>query len=355
MSKQVRLAISAFRRATPLLLLLCFAGMASGDEWKRLPSLPDKEGFAGAFAGMSGGALIFAGGANFPDKKPWEGGTKVWYDRVFVLEGPQAEWRLAGKLPRPLGYGVSVTHRGGVICVGGSDAERHYADAFRLDWRNGKLVTTHLPPLPMTLANASGALVGETLYIAGGQERPDSREALKTLWSLDLAGEPLVWKRREGLPSEGRILAIAASSDGAFFLAGGASLVEGDDGSIARRYLTDAWRYDHETGWSRIANMPSASVAAPSPAPADAEGFYVLGGDDGSRLGVGPEAHPGFSRKILRYDVANDRWTGAGKIPAPRVTAPCVPGFGGWIVPSGEIRPGVRSPEVWSFSPEGIQ
>ena len=41
-----------------------------------------------AVAGVSGGALLVAGGANFPDKKPWQGGTKVWYDTVFVLDEP---------------------------------------------------------------------------------------------------------------------------------------------------------------------------------------------------------------------------------------------------------------------------
>src|SRR4051794_34706734 len=99
-------------------------------EWRRLPSLPDKEGFAGMFAGVSGGALVVAGGANFPGKKPWEGGKKVWYDTVYVLEQPGGEWKVGGRLPRPLGYGVSVTHGGAVICVGGSDAERHYAEVF---------------------------------------------------------------------------------------------------------------------------------------------------------------------------------------------------------------------------------
>ncbi|HEV7281239.1 MAG TPA: hypothetical protein VGN57_13630 [Pirellulaceae bacterium] len=353
MRRAFRVAASVVGRTAAGFLLLCLGAIATADEWKQLRSLPDKEGFAGAFAGMSSGAMIFAGGANFPDEKPWEGGTKVWYDRVYVLEGPQAEWRLAGKLPRPLGYGVSVTHGGGVVCVGGSDAERHYAEAFRLEWREGNLFTNAIPPLPMTLANACGALVGETLYVAGGQERSDSREALKALWSLELADERSVWKRREDLPGDGRILALAATCDGAFWIAGGAALVEGKGGSVARRYLTDAYRYDSGTGWKRIADLHFPSVAAPSPAPADARGFYVLGGDDGSRLGVAPEAHPGFSRQLLRYDVKGDRWNVAGRIPAPRVTAPCVPGFGGWIVPSGEMRPGVRSPEVWSFSPEG--
>src|SRR4051812_39047961 len=101
---------------------------ASAGEWKQLPALPDKEGFAGSFAGVSHGALIVGGGANFPNEKPWEGGGKVWYDTVFVLENSAAKWKVAGKLPRPLGYGVSVTQENGVICLGGSDSERHYAD-----------------------------------------------------------------------------------------------------------------------------------------------------------------------------------------------------------------------------------
>src|ERR1051326_3509891 len=39
-------------------------------DWKELPALPDREGFATPFAGVSGGALIVAGGANFPVKRP---------------------------------------------------------------------------------------------------------------------------------------------------------------------------------------------------------------------------------------------------------------------------------------------
>jgi N-acetylneuraminic acid mutarotase len=338
--------------AVAILLLVLNSVVASADEWKQLPSLPDAEGFAGSFAGMSGGALIVAGGANFPDKKPWEGGTKVWYDDVYVLEGPDGEWKRTGKLPRPLGYGISVTHGSGVVCVGGSDAARHYAGTFRLDWREGQLVTTELSSLPTPLANACGALIDDTLYVAGGQERPDSRVALKTLWTMDLAATSPVWKRLDDLPGEGRILAVAASAGGSFWIAGGAALIEERDGSIARRYLTDAYRYVPDAGWTKIAELPIASVAAPSPAPADAEGFYVLGGDDGSQVGIAPEAHRGFRRTILRYDLARDRWTDAGEIPAPRVTVPCVSGFGGWIVPSGEMRPGVRSPEVWLFSSE---
>ena len=54
-------------------------------EWEQLPTLPDEHGFAGAFCGVSGEALIVAGGANFPGGRPWDGAQKVWHDRIFVL------------------------------------------------------------------------------------------------------------------------------------------------------------------------------------------------------------------------------------------------------------------------------
>jgi hypothetical protein len=131
-------------RALLIIALIGASANAFCGEWSKLAPLPDKEGFAGPFAGVSNGVLLVAGGANFPNKKPWEGGVKVWHDRVFVLERQNGEWIEAGKLPRPLGYGVSVTYRGGVVCVGGSDGQRHYADAFRLEWNDGMIALTRL-------------------------------------------------------------------------------------------------------------------------------------------------------------------------------------------------------------------
>lgn len=316
-----------------------------------LPKLPDQEGFAGPFAGVSGGALVVGGGANFPDKKPWEGGKKVWYDGVFVLEKPDGEWKPAGKLPRPLGYGVSVTHGNGVVCVGGSDAERHYPDAFRLEWKGGKLTTTALPALPTPLANACGALVGDVLYVAGGQEKPDATSTTKAVYRLDLSVARPKWEEVEACPGGGRMLAVAAGFDGSFWVVGGVDLVAGKDGKAERRYLTDAYRYTPGKGWKRVADVPRPVAAAPSPAPADAAGFYLLGGDDGTQVGVAPDKHRGFGKTVLRYDTSTDKWVEAGEVAAPRVTVPCVRWGKEWVIPSGEVRPGVRSPEVSAFTP----
>lgn len=333
--------------------------------WAQLPSLPDREGFAAMFAGVSGDALIAAGGANFPDQKPWEGGQKVWYDSVFVLEKPTGKWRLAGKLPRPLGYGVSVSFRDGpgicdfdgVVCVGGSDADRHYAEAFIIEWAGPPrwqlgptVLIKPLPPLPHPVANACGALLGNTLYVAGGIEKPDSTSALRTFHALDLGARPPKWRELPPWPGPPRMLATAAAMDGSFYLASGTDLSPGPDGKPVRTYLRDAYRFTPGKGWKRIADLPRAAVAAPSPAPVVSKSrFLVMSGDDASQLNATPTEHQGFPRTILAYDSVKDTWQNLGEVPAPRVTVPTAFWQGQWVVISGEQRPGVRSPEVWSL------
>ena len=64
--------------------------------------------------------------------------------------------------------------------------------------------------------------------------------------------------------------------------------------------------------------------------------------------------HPGFSRDLLEYDPKTDAWTKAGEFPTgSHVTTTAVKWDGSIVVPSGEIRPGVRSPKVWRSLPRG--
>jgi N-acetylneuraminic acid mutarotase len=326
--------------------LLC--NSVRSETWHELTPLPDKEGFAGSFAGVSHGVLLVAGGANFPEKKPWEGGEKIWYDHIFALQEPRSAWKQVGRLPRPLGYGVSVSHGESVICVGGSDARGHRSEAFRLEYRAGQVVVTDMPPLPVTLANMAGALVGDCLYIAGGQETPTAAAASAALWRLDLAEQEPRWQRLAPLPGDGRMLSAAASARGSFWLFGGVTLVPGNEGQPVRRYLREAYCFEPQQGWRKLADLPTPVAAAPSPAPSEQGHMMLLGGDDGSQVGVPHDVHRGFQNTVLRYDTKSDTWGVAETLPAPRVTAPCVAWRNLWVVPSGEMRPGVRSPQVWA-------
>ena len=317
--------------------------------WKALPSIPDREGFASPFAGVSGDALLVAGGANFPLLRPWEGGKKTWYDSIFVLAESNGTWKTGFRLPRPVAYGVSVTAPEGVICIGGGDAHRHLADVFRLEWKGGAIHTTELPGLPKPCAFMSGAMVGRTVYIVGGIERPDATECLRTLWALDLDAAHLQWQSLEPCPGPERMLAVAGAVENSLYVFSGTRLSAGPEGVAVREYLRDAWRYTGGQGWRRLADLPRAAVAAASPAPVLGNNrLLVISGDDGSKLGFKPETqHPGFPREILAYDPAADRWQRLGEAPFSRATVPTAVWNGGTVLPNGEARPGYRTPEVW--------
>jgi len=330
--------------------VLC-AAPAESLTWQPLPPLPDKLGFAGTFAGTHNGALLVAGGANFPAKPPWEGGAKVWYDTVFALEKTDGAWKIAGRLPRPLGYGVSLSTGNGVLCIGGSDAQQHYADVFLLRWERGKIKKSQLPKLPKPCANFCGAIIDHIIYVAGGIETPASTNALKTFWSLDLSLVRPRWRELEPWPGPARMLAVAAVQDQSFFLVSGVQLSGGAQDKPVRRYLRDAYRYQPGRGWKRLADLPRAAVAAPTPAPQlDGSIFLILGGDDGTLVDFSPpEQHPGFPKTFLAYHADTDTWQSLGEMPIAHVTTTTTRWNGRFIMPTGEVRPGVRSPRVWAL------
>ncbi len=322
--------------------------LAADSGWQRLPSLPDAEGFAGAFAGVANGVLLVAGGTNFPDKKPWEGGTKVWYDTVYALREPMGKWEKVGKLRKPNGYGVSLTTESGWICIGGGDATRHFRDVIRFRLRDNQLLTENLPALPQACAFMAGAQLGSVIYVIGGIETPAATTALASFWSLDLAELKDGWKSLPACPDKARILPTMGAADGSVFVFSGAALKPGPDGKAAREWLKGAWRYTPEIGWRRMADLPRVSVAAPSPAPIRDGRLLLIGGDDGVLANFEPkDKHPGFPRSVLAYDWQSDVWARVGEVPFSLVTTPLVEWRGSLVIPGGEARPGKRSPEVW--------
>ncbi len=320
-------------------------------EWLQMRPIPGQHGIAGPFAGVSGGALIVAGGADFTKGPQWQGGSKVFHDTVYVLTVPEGEWRVAGRLPRALGYGISVTTPGGVACIGGRDSHGHYADAFLLSWDGSEPRIRPLAALPVPLAYAGGALLANRVLICGGSHDPRERSASNRLFALDLSHPSSTWEELEPCPGAPRILPVAAVQAGSFYVAGGCALGL-SEGRTVRLYLRDTWRYSPGSGWKRVADLPHSIAAAPSPAPAIGQShFLLLGGDDGSGIEVGSlDRHAGFSREILAYHIITDTWMSLGNSPAPRVAAPVVEWKGLSVIPGGELRPGPPSREVWALT-----
>ncbi len=333
----------------PLLCLmsLTFAVSAADLSWSSLPALPDARGFAGSFAGVVDGTLMVAGGTHFIDKMPWEGGTKLWYDTLFVLEKPDGVWRVVGKLPKPNGYGVSITTPQGWLIVGGGNATEHFREVFWVQKESS------LPPLPNPCAFMCGCEFEGVIYIAGGIETPMATSAMNTFWSLDLKQSGAKWQELPPCPGKPRILGCMAAVDGVVHLFSGAALHADKDGKPEREWLNDAWAYQPATGWKKLPDMPRVAVAAPSPAPVIDSKIYILGGDDGANVNFMPkEKHPGFPRSILVFDVKTQAWSQVGEVPFSLVTTNAVLWNSRIVIPGGEARPGVRSPEVWSGEPK---
>ncbi len=346
-----------------------------GLKWRNLPPVPDPFGFAGHFAGVAGEALLVAGGSNFSGPKNWaQGGQKVWHDRIFMLNEPNGHWREAGRLPRAMGYGVSLTLPEGLLCIGGADAHEHVASVFLIRRQGDAVAFENYPALPMPLAYACGAVLGRTVYVAGGRETPAGPiRPLFLALELDQPVEHRAWRQLEPWPGRARILACAGVQDGAFFVFGGSDLVAKADGKFDWQFLREAWSFRPGRGWKRIADMPFACIAAPSPLPVlDVSHLALLGGEDDllvSQIDELKERHPGFSSVVYAYDTTNDCWQQAGRMPYapgedpvaqpnagtwPPIDTPAVAWRGGWVLANGEVRPGTRTPRVLFGEPASI-
>lgn len=338
-------------------LALAPAAHADGFQTTPLPPVSDPIGFAGAFVGICKGHLIAAGGANFPDGvMPWDGGKKVWHDRLFALDLTQsgAAWNAAGKLPSRNGYGVSLTAKEGILIIGGSDENRHLADVHLMTLgENQQVHFRPLPSLPEPLAQMCGAIVGRKVHLCGGIVSPSATSASNQHWILDLDAPAKGWSEAPPLPATGRILATAAAVGNQFIIAGGCSLAPDSAGKATRTYLTDAWKFSGNE-WSRLADLPRPSVAAASPAPVMGDSFFIVSGDDGKQAGIAsPTLHKGFTREVLCHDVSNNTWATVGDLTVPPpVTLPTAPWKNGTILFNGEVKPGVRTPQVFLFNPK---
>ncbi len=320
--------------------------------WENIAPIPDSTGFAGSFAGNCEDGLLVAGGANFPNGgTPWNGGKKVWYNTVYLYDSLTNKWAVAGNLPQAAGYGVSISTPNGLLLIGGSNDSGHLRTVYKINCLHKKLSFTAFPSLPVPLANTCGALLGNTIYIAGGLESPDSSSTSRLFLSLNLENPGEGWKTETPWPGPNRMLSVAVTDGSAFYLFSGTQLVNGQ-----RVYLKDAYSFSPDKGWKQLADLPQPVVAAPSPAAfLPQQGFFIFGGDDGSLAAKAAELkenHPGFSRAILHFQPENNSWKQSGTIDRQSpVTTTLVEWKGGFLLPGGEVKPGIRTTHVLNALP----
>ncbi|MFC4995577.1 sodium:solute symporter family transporter [Rubritalea tangerina] len=374
------------------------------------PSVPDEHGFAGPFAGVVGEGdnryLVFGGGANFPEGAPWEktasGGKppKVWYDSLYAIplesEGlkPSGAWeKLSEVLPEKLGYGASVSleHRGSALFIGGNRAENggmhHSKKVYEVKVGQGGFEIEAVADLPVGVSSAPAAVIGKKVYIFSGASADGEHMGAYVMdtASTDVskwAWEKMAWpESAAGVPARARQHATLGVQGGKLYVFAGRTAIdtsievpEVDRNTMhGMDFLRDAYVFDPKAGnWKRLTDLPVGISAAPQNAvPAGVSHLMVLGGVDVDFLrqqlkdrpdknGQGFE-HPGFPNVIRAYHTITDRWAVVGELPigadaerrankkevgyAP-VTVPVVMVGKDFVVPSGEIKPGIRSTQV---------
>ena len=332
------------------------AGTASASDWTQRPAYPLAPGMAGIIAGAHGGVIIAAGGANFPDKMPWDGGKKIYYDEIFVIAPGEKAWRSAGKLPERRGYSASVSIADGVLVIGGENADTIFQDTLLLRWDGKAVVVERGPALPAPRTSQVAAVLDGSVYVAGGYAPGAVRVSSSDFWRLDVKQRAAGWKILATWPGPTRAQGTIAALDGAIYLISGLEMGVDTDGKAKPTYLDDAYRYRAEK-WERLPDMPWTAIAAPFPAPVSANlgRIWVLGGVDSRMVGKVPR-DTRVPDHMMFFDVAANAWrTVEERWPDPVVTAPTVQIGGEWWIVSGEIMAGVRTTSVWSWKPGAVK
>jgi SSS family solute:Na+ symporter len=383
---RIKTIISCFVFCVHIMLLTpLFAQDQKANEiiWSELTKLPAPDinkahlGVAGVFTGVSHGVLLVAGGANFPDGMPWQGGKKMFEDKIYALKknGESYTWhteKIAG-LSKKIAYGASVTTPSGIVCVGGETAQGLSKEVFLMNWDASKndVVFKSLPDLPVAVANAGMTSIDNTVYLAGGETAEGPSNAF---FMLDLSAKDSRWQPLPALPAALSHAVVVAQHNGknmsVYVLGGRSSTASGISDLHGAVYSFDLTLKN----WKRVTDIGdgknSTTLSAGTGIANGATYIILIGGDKGNifhqietfnariskaatevekqRLQTEKVAlltsHQGFSKDVYLYNTVTDAWAKIGALPGySQVTTTAVKWDNEIIIPSGEIKPGTRT------------
>ncbi|MGN6530851.1 MAG: kelch repeat-containing protein [Ginsengibacter sp.] len=355
--------------------------------WKKIAAVPSFNenqkslGLAGAINGVNNDVLIVAGGSNFPDKLPWEGGKKVYYDNIFVLEkkGNQYGWHKKVKsiLPEPIAYCGITSTPSGIVYAGGENENGISNKCFLLKWnaKENSVDVKPLPELPLALTNVTVTNADEVVYAVGGDEQKNSSSSF---FCLNLKDKNPDWKKLPNLPialANATAMVQNTKSGEKIFVIGGRSKTSS---GISDLHNT-VFAFDiQKNEWKKCADISdgfhTTNLSAAGGVALGNDEILITGFDNGktfhqiemliakiSETKSSEEKqklteeknnlsihHKGFDRSLLLYNTNTDAWTKIGELPFPaHVTTTDVKWGNNIIVSNGEIKPGVRTPDVW--------
>lgn len=353
-----------------IVLFTAYTMAQNSNPIQRLVGFPTEEqgfdkGVSACYCGVINGYLYIAGGCNFPDKPVAEGGKKRFYKAIYAAklnaEGNRLEWKTVGQMPQPAAYGVSVTYENSLIFVGGNNETGGLTTAIRLRPTATGMQQEALPSLPHALDNMAGAVVGHILYVVGGN---CEGVATQKVWSLDLKNTAKEgWKEESSIPGIARVQPIAAALAGDLLGVWGGFAPKTD--SKAAQLAMNGASYNAGCGTWTALPVPtdalgeevftggSTAIATPQ------KGVVVVGGVNKdvflaaiNKLPEGYLLHEPewyrFNNRVLCY--RDGTWTQLLQHPSVARAGCALAYWDGWVyVVGGELKPGIRTPEIVRF------
>ncbi|SDF51039.1 cyclically-permuted mutarotase family protein [Mucilaginibacter pineti] len=352
----------------------------------QIPAAPgmDKQlGLAGVFTGQSNGVLIVAGGSNFADgAMPWQGGKKLHYDDVYVLQktkGDSFTWLKpqTNHLLQKIAYGTSTTIPQGIVCAGGeTETEPGSTNAFIMSWDSNKqdVVFTALPSLPIPLANACMSSIGQVIYLIGGEcgGKPSAK-----CFMLNLAGKDPRWKVLPALPVAMSHSVAVTQSNGKYpciYVIGGRSATASGISDLHGYTFCYDPLYNK---WIKLGGVGdgkhTTNISAATAVTIGTQEILLIGGDKGNvfhqietynaliaKAATEQEKqtlqqqklvllnnHQGFSKDVYLFNTVKHSWKKVGELPFyGQVTTTAVKWNNEIFIPGGEIKPGVRTAAI---------
>lgn len=340
----------------------------------KIPAAPQQTaalGLAGAISGADHNVLLVAGGTNFPNEMPWDGGKKKYYDDVFLYRKTGRGLFLiptkkALKLPFNLAYSAVGSTSYGIVAAGGENENGLSKKVLILNWKANELQVNFLPDLPIGLSNGALTVVGDIIYLAGGEI---ANGATDQLLSLNLTKQEEGWKKMINLPhSVSHTVLLHPENSREIFLIGGRKRNHGDTSTLYKNVF--AYNVDKQT-WAIKESLPYPLSAAAGLA--NGKDLLIFSGDQGETFHQAEKLiaeidrekdpvkkeslnqqkiklqsnHPGFSKSVLKYDVKQNTWFSLKDLlPYGTVTTNAVLLGHHVIISGGEIKAGLRTPNI---------
>ena len=306
-------------------------------------------GVSAMYAGVGGGALVVAGGANFPDTPASEGGRKAFYDHIYKYDG--RGWQCVGRLPEPAAYGVSYSCGDRLIVAGGANASGTLRSAYSIELKDDTAVISSFFELPRAIEQAAGASTGGRLYLFGGIA---DGEPSASLYMLDTESNDARWVELAAAP-EPMVQPVMAASGGRLYVWGGFN-------SSTKDVSSNGYCYDLQSDtWSPAAGHPDGGTFTGACAVTLVDGGILcaggvdreifaaalqLTGDESREYLRQPVGAYRFQRRLHIYDPSTDGWRCGGEAECAARAGASMVTFDGrvWIL-GGELKPGIRTPE----------